>query len=97
MRLSAADLLSANCPRCFGPTVTTTAPSEPDVIVCLNGNFQHRRHAAASVPIPGHDPPLPELFLPKYNWEQMAVRIGAHGSVYSAGNGPDVEVVSVKL
>lgn len=58
------DHLAANCPRCFGPPVGATNTEEPDHIVCLDGNFQHRRHAAASVPIPGYQPIMPELFIP---------------------------------
>lgn len=41
-----------------------TEPEEPDYIVCMDGNFQHRRHVAASVPIPGYFPETPELFMP---------------------------------
>lgn len=33
------------------------------MVVCLDGNFQHKRHACASVPIPGSQPPRPGLFL----------------------------------
>lgn len=77
LQMSELDRLAANCPRCFGPPVATTEACEPDIIVCLDGNFQHRRHKAASVPIPGYSPPNPELFLPKTEWERMASRIGA--------------------
>ncbi|PLW37595.1 hypothetical protein PCASD_09036 [Puccinia coronata f. sp. avenae] len=34
-----------SCPACFGPTLPTD--SQP-LIICLNGNFQHRHHFAAS-------------------------------------------------
>lgn len=63
LKFDEIDHLAANCPRCFGPPVGVTKPEEPDYIVCMDGNFQHRRHAAASVPIPGYKPDLPELFM----------------------------------
>lgn len=94
IQLSDLELLGENCPRCFGPPVTSTPANEPDIIVCLDGNFQHRRHAAASVPIPGYDPPLPELFLPKAQWEDMAEKIGGNSSVNNTANSPDLDVVS---
>ncbi|KAH9820010.1 hypothetical protein DFH28DRAFT_1079905 [Melampsora americana] len=33
------------------------------VLICLDGNFQHKRHACASVPIPGFKPSRPDIFL----------------------------------
>ncbi|KAH9812739.1 hypothetical protein DFH28DRAFT_1129505 [Melampsora americana] len=75
MQLSPLDCLAANCPRCFGPPVTGTQENEPHVIVCLDGNFQHRRHLAASVSIPGYVPKTPELFLPMEQWKKMASKI----------------------
>ncbi|KAH9823012.1 hypothetical protein DFH28DRAFT_880426 [Melampsora americana] len=56
-------ILASNCPKCFGPPVGTTRPKELQVLICLNGNFQHKRHAVASFPIPGFRPPRPDLFL----------------------------------
>lgn len=61
-----ASQLAANCPRCFGPFVSQGPEAhedEPHVIVCMDGNFQHRRHKAASVPIIGHEVVKPELFI----------------------------------
>ncbi|EHS64150.1 uncharacterized protein PGTG_21900 [Puccinia graminis f. sp. tritici CRL 75-36-700-3] len=46
------DKLSAICPKCFGPPVPGKKENEPDFIVCMDGNFQHRRHLAASSGIP---------------------------------------------
>lgn len=61
--LTELDKLASNCPRCFGPPVGSTRPDEPDIIACLDGNFQHKRHEAASVPITDYHPPNPEIFV----------------------------------
>ncbi|OAV96048.1 hypothetical protein PTTG_26450 [Puccinia triticina 1-1 BBBD Race 1] len=42
--LGPMDKLADVCPKCFGP--------HPDYILCMDGNFQHRRHLKASVEIP---------------------------------------------
>ncbi|EGF97296.1 uncharacterized protein MELLADRAFT_70083 [Melampsora larici-populina 98AG31] len=63
LRLSQLGILAANCPKCFGPPIGISSPEDPRVIICLDGNFQHKRHALASVPIPGFNPPRPDLFL----------------------------------
>lgn len=64
LKLSEMGVLAANCPKCFGPPVINTLnPAEPQVLVCLDGNFQHKRHLVSSVPIPGFHPPRPGLFL----------------------------------
>lgn len=49
LKLTPMEQLADNCPRCFGPTVSGKTANEPDCIVCLDGNFQHQHHAAASV------------------------------------------------
>ncbi|EFP88713.2 uncharacterized protein PGTG_14679 [Puccinia graminis f. sp. tritici CRL 75-36-700-3] len=43
------DQMADICPKCFGPPVPGKEESEPDYIVCMDGNFQHRRHLAASI------------------------------------------------
>ncbi|EFP80171.2 uncharacterized protein PGTG_05396 [Puccinia graminis f. sp. tritici CRL 75-36-700-3] len=48
MEMGPMDKLAEICPKCFGPPVTGKKPEEPDYIVCMDGNFQHRRHLAAS-------------------------------------------------
>lgn len=73
LNLSQVDQLAANCPRCFGPPVDSEPNvEEPNIILCVDGNFQHRRHQAASQEIPGADPPTPELFMDPRRVEQMA-------------------------
>lgn len=48
MKLSPLEKLAKICPPCFGGLLDNPRKSEPDYIVCINGNFQHRRHKAAS-------------------------------------------------
>lgn len=67
--------LAATCPPCLGPTVGITSPAVPDIVVCLDGNFQQRRHMAASVKIDGRTLETPELFLDPKRVEQMANEI----------------------
>jgi hypothetical protein len=72
------DILAAeSCPACFGPR-PPNAQDYPDstrdkLIVCLDGNFQHRHHANAS-----HDyRPLqtPRIFLKADEFEDMKIAI----------------------
>ncbi|KAH9460516.1 hypothetical protein Pst134EB_008689 [Puccinia striiformis f. sp. tritici] len=61
------------CPACFGPSSATGNQSNPKVnhrlVVCLNGNFQHRHHKAAS----RNYTPLktPDLFVQPSNLDNM--------------------------
>ncbi|KAA1081870.1 hypothetical protein PGTUg99_022205 [Puccinia graminis f. sp. tritici] len=43
------DQLAETCPKCFGPSFPGKEAEEPDYIVCMDGNFQHRQHLAASI------------------------------------------------
>lgn len=79
LRLGPQDQLANNCPRCFGPRIKSTRPGEPDFIVCCDGNFQHRRHKAASTPILGHIPPKPELFMEPAAVKAMAAKVTPTG------------------
>ncbi|EGG01505.1 uncharacterized protein MELLADRAFT_92095 [Melampsora larici-populina 98AG31] len=81
LKLNELDKLAANCPRCFGPPApdAKTEAFEPDFICCCDGNFQHRRHLAASVPIPGLNPETPELFIKPEKVESMAELIQKTG------------------
>ncbi|KAH9809097.1 hypothetical protein DFH28DRAFT_1086914 [Melampsora americana] len=76
LRLSPEDILASTCPPCFGPEVPGKRPSEPNAVVCLDGNFQHRRHQAASAMWRGESGVVPTLFLSPEevkHWEiQMA-------------------------
>lgn len=63
MKLSPLEKLSENCPRCFGPHIESKMPDEPDYVVCLDGNFQQRRHKEASIEISEIEVQYPNLFL----------------------------------
>jgi hypothetical protein len=45
-------LAEVACPACFGPQPPNSSvypqPTRDQLIVCLDGNFQHRHHSAAS-------------------------------------------------
>lgn len=61
--LSDLDKLAANCPRCFGSFLGNDEKDEPDYIVCFDGNFQHRRHTAASREYKERKTSYPSLFM----------------------------------
>jgi hypothetical protein len=69
--LSTMDKLAELCPKCFGPPASGKKPDEPDYIVCMDGNFQHRRHKAASHEIVSVK--TPALFINPDDVQQMAV------------------------
>lgn len=48
MKLTPLEKLAKICPQCFGPLLNNPCKSEPDYVVCFDGNFQHRRHASSS-------------------------------------------------
>ncbi|KAH9808790.1 hypothetical protein DFH28DRAFT_1087200 [Melampsora americana] len=64
LQLSPKDQLAMTCPPCFGPIVPGKRATEPNVIICLNGNFQHRRHKAARAGWRGETGVIPSRFLP---------------------------------
>ncbi|KAA1077720.1 hypothetical protein PGT21_017763 [Puccinia graminis f. sp. tritici] len=71
LQISKIDKLAELCPKCFGPTVPGKKEDEPDYIVCMDGNFQHRRHKAASneiIPLKN-----PSLFIKPDEVEAMAI------------------------
>ncbi|POW15349.1 hypothetical protein PSTT_02240 [Puccinia striiformis] len=57
------DKLADKCPKCYGPLVNGKREDEPHCIVCMDGNFQHRRHLKASVEIPQLKQQSPSLFV----------------------------------
>lgn len=77
LRMELSDQLAANCPRCFGPSTGETTAGEPDIILALDGNFSHKRMTAASVPISGLIPKIPELFMDPSRVQKMAETLGA--------------------
>lgn len=85
LALTPLQMLSDNCPRCFGPLLRSTKPSEPDYIVCVDGNLQHRRHEAASVEDHAKDLALPSMFVP-----QELVNLWANRTNHSGSQAEDV-------
>ncbi|EGF98459.1 uncharacterized protein MELLADRAFT_95670 [Melampsora larici-populina 98AG31] len=75
LTLSSQEKLGENCPRCFGPSVPSQTDSEPDVVVCLDGNFQHRRHIAAGQNAARDPTKLPSSFLPEDKVNRMEQRL----------------------
>lgn len=63
LRLTPMDKLACNCPPCYGPKVPGKRADEPDAIICMDGNFQQRRHAAASATWRGESGVVPSLFI----------------------------------
>lgn len=63
LKLTSIEKLRANCPRCFGPSDVCKIKEEPDYIVCIDGNFQQRRHKDASVEHHEIEIKYPTLFL----------------------------------
>ncbi|KAH9822566.1 hypothetical protein DFH28DRAFT_1181288 [Melampsora americana] len=69
LNLTIKDELAGICPQCFGPGVSKLPLGEPDHIICMDGNFQHRRHLAASIENGGII--SPSLFLPPEDVESL--------------------------
>lgn len=63
LSLTPREILANNCPRCFGPPVEGKRASEPSYIVCVDGNFQHKRHSAASKEYSKRKHVTPHLFM----------------------------------
>ncbi|KAH9807757.1 hypothetical protein DFH28DRAFT_1088776 [Melampsora americana] len=79
MSLAAISKLAENCPRCFGPPVRNPDhPLEPDIIVCMDGNFQRRRHITAGTKQAQVPTKMPTLFLPEEQVNRMEARLAGH-------------------
>ncbi|KAH9816965.1 hypothetical protein DFH28DRAFT_1220476 [Melampsora americana] len=85
LKISKMEELSSNCPRCFGPSAAIEdmkadveeRMDEPHYIVCFDGNYQQRRHLAASKEYEDITIRYPSLFLdPKFvdEWKPGAVQ-----------------------
>ncbi|KAH9806804.1 hypothetical protein DFH28DRAFT_919253 [Melampsora americana] len=83
--LTSMEKLASNCARCFGPPAPPTdlkeniedRKDEPNVIICFDGNYQQRRHLAASQEYDDIEVRYPSLFLdPKFvdEWKPGSVR-----------------------
>lgn len=64
LQLTTTDLWADRCSRCFGPAKDEVKISEeePDVIVCMDGNFQHRHNILASKDNPAESQ-YPSIFV----------------------------------
>jgi hypothetical protein len=87
LELTNLQKLATICPRCFGPGEPSRRAGEPDYIVCLDGNFQHKRHAAASREIEEIEIKYPSMFLTPEQVEHWAPGAGR----------PNVEIPLVSL
>lgn len=89
LKLTETDELAFKCPQCFGPGVGELPNGAACHIVCVDGNFQHRRHLAASIERGGIVTPF--MFLPPEDVEEMCdVGVAQAGKTHWA----DKEVVS---
>ncbi|KAH9820124.1 hypothetical protein DFH28DRAFT_883785, partial [Melampsora americana] len=79
LSLSAMDVLGMNCPRCFGPLQKNDIPDECDYHVCTDGNFQHRRHLAASREYEEQEIETPPLFLDPKKIDEWEKRVRNQG------------------
>ncbi|KAH9824809.1 hypothetical protein DFH28DRAFT_877902 [Melampsora americana] len=78
LEMKPTDLWAGRCPRCFGPAQDEHKGSakEPDVIICMDGNFQHRHNILASK----DDPPetqYPSIFIPPSQIAQHNITVPA--------------------
>ncbi|KAI7961430.1 hypothetical protein MJO28_001919 [Puccinia striiformis f. sp. tritici] len=83
--LGPLDWLADICPPCYGPQVPGKAAGEPDIIVCMDANFQQRRHEAASVEIPG-SLKTPSLFVSPEEVLDMATSMDSALQSHTQGN-----------
>ncbi|KAH9812856.1 hypothetical protein DFH28DRAFT_1129636 [Melampsora americana] len=63
LNLTPLQQLSSNCPRCFGPAGSSGINKGPQYIVCVDGNFQQRRHEKASRDFDEIRNSIPSLFM----------------------------------
>lgn len=73
LHLTEKDKLASICPPCYGPGLGHLPPGEASHVVCLDGNFQHRRHLAASIERGGII--TPNLFLDPKVVEEVRIKM----------------------
>lgn len=83
LKLTVLAQLACICPGCFGPGVEPLPNGEPDVMICMDCNFQHRRHLAASVE--RTEPTTPSLFIPPDNLANIKETMDARAVQSNAG------------
>ncbi|KAH9818347.1 hypothetical protein DFH28DRAFT_925835 [Melampsora americana] len=74
LQLSQLDISAARCSACFGPAEgeVKVSPKEPDVIIAMDGNFQHRHQSYASKDSPQEDQ-YPDFFIRPRKLEEEVV------------------------
>ncbi|KAH9822293.1 hypothetical protein DFH28DRAFT_1180610 [Melampsora americana] len=72
--LTPHDISAAQCSRCFGPAEgeIKASPNEPDFIITMDGNFQHRHQSRASKDSPQEDQ-YPSSFIKPSQLEKEVV------------------------
>ncbi|EGG00817.1 uncharacterized protein MELLADRAFT_92992 [Melampsora larici-populina 98AG31] len=77
LQLNSLDNLAGNCPRCFGPLPASDrlVGCEADYHVCLDANFQQRRHESASDEYEELGAILTDLFLPQKRVDEWADKL----------------------
>lgn len=95
LSLTPKDKLAVNCPLCFGPKVPGKRIDEPDCVICMDGNFQHRRHQAASASWRGESGVVPSLFISPDHVKTWQDRMGdVPGRADTSKKEPDEVIVS---
>lgn len=95
LQLSVLAELACICPACFGPGVSKLPNGEPDVVVCMDCNFQQRRHLAASVE--RTPPTYPSLFIPPEKLESMRQKMEATDTATARKAAAEMVVSSLYL
>ncbi|KAH9822464.1 hypothetical protein DFH28DRAFT_881386 [Melampsora americana] len=77
LQLTSLDNLAGNCPRCFGPLPASNrlVGCQADYHVCLDANFQQRRHASASNEYEELGAIPTDLFLPQDRVDEWAHKL----------------------
>lgn len=91
--LTDVEELALKCPQCFGPGVEPLPEGEPCHCVCIDGNFQHRRHLAASLELGGII--TPAMFIPPEEVEAMRDSLTLPRLQSKKKNWGEAEVVSL--
>ncbi|KAH9817296.1 hypothetical protein DFH28DRAFT_890180 [Melampsora americana] len=93
LRSSPLDELADNCPSCFGPNIAGKRHTEPDLMICLDANFQQRRHLAASAAWRGDTGILPSLFMDPADVKRWKDRMELRPQRGRAGGAQPPEVI----
>ncbi|KAH9806749.1 hypothetical protein DFH28DRAFT_919554, partial [Melampsora americana] len=89
LKMKSLDVWASRCPRCFGPAQDEHKGSlkEPDIIVCMDGNFQHRHNILASKDNPPENQ-YPSIFVPPSQITRHNTNFPAVPAVNAAAEDP---------